>query len=212
MRYRLAIFDFDGTLSDSLVKITGVTNRALSSFGLPERSIDDVRPLVGLPLSEVLGRLSGGREVDALCDRYRELWDNRSPAPLFDGVVEMLDELANADVRLAIATSRKREGLATMLAIHGLGDRFASLVGGGCTEMRKPHPAPVYRVLDQCGVPAQESVVVGDTTYDMEMGSGAGADTCAVTYGAHPLQDLERTGPTHVAHSVGDVMSAIRGR
>ena len=63
MRYRLAIFDFDGTLSDSLAKITGVTNRALSSFGLPERSLEDVRSLVGLPLSEVLGSLGGGREI-----------------------------------------------------------------------------------------------------------------------------------------------------
>ena len=114
MRYRLAIFDFDGTLSDSLEKIAGVANRALDDFGLPARSLDDVRILVGLPLSQIMGQLGGERQVKALCARYRELWDNKDPAPLFDGVVEMLAELQDAGVRLAIATNRSRIGLETI--------------------------------------------------------------------------------------------------
>ena len=211
MRYRLAIFDFDGTLSDSLQKIAGVANCALQDFGLPVRSLDDVRSLVGLPLSQVMGKLGGGREVKALCVRYRELWNNKDPAPLFQGVIEMLAELQDAGVRLAIATNRKREGLETMLALHGVDNRFDFLVGGACTVNRKPHPEPVERVLAHVGVEPGETVVVGDTTFDMAMGSAAGADTCAVTYGAHTRAALVAEAPTHVADTVAEVYGLLCG-
>ena len=211
MRYRLAIFDFDGTLSDSLEKIAGVANRALDDFGLPARSFDEVRTLVGLPLSQIMGQLGGERQVKALCARYRELWDNKDPAPLFDGVVEMLAELQDGGVRLAIATNRNRIGLETILAVHGVGHRFDYLVGGACTVNRKPHPEPVERVLAHVGVEPCEALVVGDTTFDMAMGSAAGADTCAVTYGAHTRAALVAQVPTRVVDTVGELCEFLCG-
>ena len=214
MRYALAIFDFDGTLVDSLPVIARVANGALAAHGLPARSVEDVRPLVGLPLGDVLATLGGLADRDdssALCDTYRELWDDTRPAPLFQGVREMLSRVRDAGTRLAVATSRKREGLSTMLGVHEIAGLFEFLVGGACTVERKPHPAPVHRTLDRLGVTAEESIVIGDTTFDLDMGTAAGTATCAVTWGNHGRTTLVSRNPTFVVSAARQVVDVVCG-
>jgi phosphoglycolate phosphatase len=199
MRYALAIFDFDGTLVDSFETIAGVANRALESLGFPRRRPEEVRPLVGQALATVMERLSGSREdADELCVRYRAFWTETEPAPLFPGMEELLDAAATAGLQLAIATNRLRVGLDDLLRAHGIEERFPFRVGGACVENRKPHPESVLRVAGQAGVDPSRAIVIGDTTLDVAMGRSAGADTCAVTYGAQDEAALAAERPTHV--------------
>ncbi|MHC4958858.1 MAG: HAD family hydrolase [Planctomycetota bacterium] len=199
MRYALAIFDFDGTLVDSFDTIAGVANRALASLGFPERRPEEVRPLVGRALATVMERLSGSAEHAAeLCVRYRAFWDEADPAPLYPGMAEVLEAVASSGVSLAIATNRLRPGLEVLLEAHGLLDRFPHRVGGDCMENRKPHPDAVLHIAERVGIDPARAVVIGDTTLDVAMGHAAGADTCAVTYGASASAELAAERPTHM--------------
>lgn len=212
MRYRLAVFDFDGTLVDSAFPIVAAVNAALGDVGLPARPAAEVLALVGLPLEEVLERLAPGGPVERLARLYREHFDRIAPGrmPLFEGVREALRSLREAGLELAIASGRRREGIEEILESHGLLAEFAAVVGGACTARGKPDPEMLHLVLARLGVAAAEAVMVGDTTWDMRMGRAAGASTCAVTYGSHSLDDLRREDPTHVVHAPRDLPAALR--
>jgi phosphoglycolate phosphatase len=211
MRYRLAVFDFDGTLVDSAFPIVAAANAALADVGLPPRPPPDVLAWVGLPLEEVLEKLAPGGPVERLARLYREHFDRVAPGrmPLFDGVREALRSLRAAGLDLAIASGRRREGIEEILGVHGLLGEFAFVAGGACTARGKPDPEMLHLVLGRLGVAAGDAVMVGDTTWDIRMGRAAGVDTCAVTYGSHSADDLSREDPTHVVHAPRDLPGAL---
>jgi len=218
VRFQLAIFDFDGTLVDSREPIARSANDALAAAGLPERSPAEVHALVGLPLADVLARLAGAPTaavpaslVEQLCTVYRARFGVHAAGrtPLFDGVREMIDRVAARGLRLAIATSRGRASAEAILEDHGLADRFAARLGGGCVERGKPHPEMVERILAQLGVPAAATLLVGDTTFDIEMGRAAGVATCGVTYGSHGAELLRAAGATHVIHRPAELLPLL---
>jgi phosphoglycolate phosphatase len=203
VRYRLAVFDFDGTIADTRTPISLSANRALAELGYPQRSHFDVQQLVGLPLATVLGELAGEEDrVEELCAAYRAAFKEIAPgnSPLFDGIREALAELHEAGTRLAIATSRSRESLEMFLDQHRLREFFDFWAGGHCIERGKPHPEMLELVLARVGCVREESVMIGDTTHDMQMGRAARMDTCAVTYGMHDLERLSASGPTYLVH------------
>ena len=215
MRYRLAVFDFDGTIADTRTPISLAANRALEELGYPARSHAEVQHLVGLPLAEVMGRLAGEDDrVPELCAAYRAAFKEVAPgnSPLFEGIRGVLEEVHAAGARLAIATSRSRESLEMFLAQHRLRDLFSFWAGGQCIEKGKPHPEMLHYVLDRVGVRPTEAVMIGDTTHDMEMGRAARLDTCAVTYGNHDAQRLAASGPTYLVHKTRDIAPVVLSR
>ncbi len=211
MRYRLVVFDFDGTLCDTSWPIVESANAALRAVGRPERSAKEILDQVGLPLDVVLGNLVGpdcpAAEVEALCDAYRARFAEAAVgrSPLFDGVEGALRSLRGAGCALAVATSRSRRSLEEILARHSLAGLFAALRGGGCVRNGKPHPEMLHSIFEETGLGAAESVMVGDTTYDLRMGRAAGAATCGVTWGSHRRDELLAEGPAHLVDAASEL-------
>ncbi len=215
MRYRLVVFDFDGTLCDTSWPIVESANAALRAVGRPERTAKEVLDQVGLPLDVVLGNLVGpdcpAAEVDALCDAYRARFAEAAVgrSPLFDGVEGALRALRGVGCALAVATSRSRRSLEEILVLHSIRDLFGALRGGGCVRNGKPHPEMLHSIFDETGYCAAECVMVGDTTYDLQMGRAAGAATCGVTWGSHRRAELLAEGPQHLVDDAGELRGLV---
>jgi phosphoglycolate phosphatase len=197
--YRLVIFDWDGTLLDSvgsIVECTQVTLAELPVAAVPERTI---RSVLGLGLRETVETLCPGCDEELfqrVLETYRKHWfGGYSTKPvLFAGVTAALDELRAQGYLLAVATAKGRIGLDADLGTTGLAGHFAAT--RTITEApSKPHPGMVLDILDEVGVPAAEALVVGDTTHDLRMAANAGVTGVAVCSGSHPRAELLELEP-----------------
>jgi phosphoglycolate phosphatase len=197
--FRLLVFDWDGTLMDSIgtiVACTQATIRELELGGLPEQTI---RGTIGLGLRETIDILSPGCDDELygrILDCYRTHWHNtyRDMPLLFDGVGEMLRDLAEEGYLLAVATGKSRRGLDYALDQTGLRDLF-QVTRTADEAFSKPHPQMLLYILDELGVPPREAVMIGDTTYDLEMARSARTASVGVCCGGHVREELERFGP-----------------
>jgi phosphoglycolate phosphatase len=210
VRYRAAVFDFDGTLVDTREPILLGLKHALAARGRTPPPDAEILRNVGFGLHEVLARLIGPAEpaeIEAIAADYRVRFDEVAPGRtrLFDGMREALDGLAADGVRFAIATNRTRQSLDPILEEHGLLGLFDVRLSAACVPFPKPHPLMLEQALGMLGVAPDRALMVGDTTVDLRMGRAAGVDTCAVTYGAHTEEELCREGPTHVARSAAEI-------
>ncbi|WP_333712106.1 HAD-IA family hydrolase [Yoonia sp.] len=195
---RLVIFDVDGTLVDSQTEIMAAMAAAYHSEGLtlPERAA--VLSIVGLSLAEAMRRLlpdadSGQhlRMVDAYKDAFVGLRaGHKEMGPLFPGARDAIDRLlARDDTLLAVATGKSRRGLDKVLERHGLTGVFHSEQVAD-DHPSKPHPSMILTALNDTGVAAQRAVMVGDTTFDMDMARAAGIRKIGVPWGYHPAAHL----------------------
>ena len=189
--YELLIFDWDGTLMDSVGGIVACTRATLDELGLPAPPEAEIRGAVGLSIDETVRRLSGGDPDPELGERIRDAYRRhwfatfRDLGVPFAGVDELLAGLEEAGYLLAVATGKGRNGLDRDLAATGLGGRFHAT--RTADEARsKPDPQMVLDLLDELGVPARRALVVGDSLWDLQMAAAAGTAAVAVCTGAHP--------------------------
>lgn len=197
--FRLLVFDWDGTLMDSIgtiVACTQATIRELALGELPERTI---RGTIGLGLKETIDILSPGCDDERygqILECYRKHWHStyRDMPLLFSGAGEMLLELADQGYLLAVATGKSRRGLDYALGQTGLGPLFHATRTAD-EAFSKPHPQMLLEILDDLGVAARDAVMIGDTTYDLEMARSARTASVGVCSGGHGREDLERFGP-----------------
>ena len=199
-----------GTLVDTCAPIMLAVRGALEAWGLEAPPEAEFLHMVGLPLDEIFRRVAvdaDPAQIEQMCALYRQRFQHvvQGRTRLYDGVAETVARLKGAGVRLAIATSRGMPSLVQILENHGLRDAFEFLVSHNCVEQGKPHPEMLQRVLGHFDSDPTDALMVGDTTFDMTMGRAAGTDTCAVTYGLHPAEDLRREGPTHTVDRAGDL-------
>jgi phosphoglycolate phosphatase len=202
-RLRLAVFDCDGTLVDSQHVIVASMHAAFTSERLTLPDAEAVRRLVGLPLAEIVARLASAEDATRharLVEAYRESFFalRQQPdhfEPMFEGCLAALDAIESAGWLLGIATGKTRRGLDAVLASHRLGKRFVTLQTGDLGP-GKPHPAMLERALAETGATAADCVMIGDTTFDMEMARGAGVAGIAVSWGYHPAAELMAAGAT----------------
>lgn len=213
MSLKAILFDFDGTLADTAPGIVLTMRRAFREEGLPEPSEAAVRQTIGLPLQESI-RLLGGLD-DAGAARtaatYRRFFPEceLTHITIFPEVAETLRELVGRGLRLAICTSRGRDSLEDILRIHGLLDCFETFVTASDALPSKPAPDMVLTLLARLGISAPEALVVGDTTFDIEMGARAGCPTCAVTYGNHSADQLASACPTFTISRFSALLSCL---
>ena len=206
-RFKLIIFDWDGTLMDSAATIVASIRAAAIDLGLPPPADARARHVIGLGLHEALRHalpdLPDHRH-DELADRYRHHYLAQDHGlKLFDGVTDLLATLA-PDFHLAIATGKSRLGLDRALATSGLDRRFAaSRCADECRS--KPHPQMVEELMDEFVVGGDDTLVIGDTTHDLHMAMAAGASALAVSYGAHPRRELEAVAPLGCVDSVAEL-------
>jgi len=218
-RLRLAVFDCDGTLVDSQHVIIASMNAAFASEKLAPPDAEAVRRLVGLPLAEIVARLARAEDAAShgrLVDAYRESFFalRQRPEhyePLFEGCLDALATIEGAGWLLGIATGKTRRGLDAVLERHGLGARFVTLQTGDLGP-GKPHPAMLERALAETGVVAADCVMIGDTTFDMEMARSAGVAAIAVAWGYHSLSELLAAGAAAHAESFAELPDLLARR
>jgi len=208
----LVIFDFDGTLADSEDLLTELVLQTLRDKQLsPAIQSRAIGKLIGLPLLQVLSAASGAPagELHEVASHYRHIADSPEVVArfrLFPGVATTLRTLADRGKRLAIATSKSRAITQKILVAVGLDDLVGEVVGGDCVRHGKPHPEAVERLLAQAKCSSRRAAVVGDTTFDVEMGKGAGAITIAATYGMHEREALATKEPDAFIDDIGELI------
>ncbi len=212
MKYRLLVFDFDGTLADSEESIMESLRLVARDLGLSGLDRSSARRGIGLPLQRTIEMGLGldpgqaSEAVELYRKHYNEVAFDRTC--LFPGVKETLD-LLQQDFLLAVASSKSRHGLTAMMRHLGIIDRFCFIAGAQDVQQGKPAPDMVLLALRSMNIPADECLVVGDAVYDIEMGRRASVDTCAVTYGNGSVDELHSCNPTFVIDSFAHVVSLV---
>ncbi|MDX1608727.1 MAG: HAD-IA family hydrolase [Halofilum sp. (in: g-proteobacteria)] len=209
-RYALVVFDWDGTLLDSAGRIVATVREAIAASGLPPRSPEQIRATIGLGLHEAAQALYpelSAAERQRLTGGYREAFvrtAGHAPAEPFAGAAEALARLERAGCLLAIATGKSRSGLRRDLEQAGLDRCFVGTrTVDDCPS--KPHPAMVEELVSDCGVTAADTLVVGDTLFDLEMAANAGVDALGVSWGAHPPERLAQARPRGILQRFEDL-------
>lgn len=213
MAYQLVIFDWDGTVMDSTGRIIACMHKAGADLCLPVLEDDAVREIIGLGLPEALRTLYpgiGDRDLERMRERYAVHFvaAEASPSRLYPGARETLAALRDAGLRLAVATGKSRKGLDRVWASSGLGDSFDASRCADETHS-KPHPAMVAELLTELGVAPERALVVGDTSFDLQMARDAGVDRVAVSYGAHPVDRLMNFHPLAVIDALPQLLPLL---
>jgi phosphoglycolate phosphatase len=210
---KLAIFDCDGTLVDSQHMIMAALHQAYADHRLPVPQRERLLSIIGLSLDRAFVTLGEGIPrfpVASLVARYKDaFFALRQSAdfsePLFPGARETIDALASrVDVMLGIATGKSQRGVAALLHRHGLSDRFR-VIKTADDAPSKPHPGMVIAAMSEVGVAAIDTIMVGDTVFDMEMAHAAGVHAVGVAWGYHPGKALRAAG----AHAVIEEFPAL---
>ncbi|MFD0859751.1 HAD-IA family hydrolase [Roseovarius aquimarinus] len=200
MSLRLVIFDVDGTLVDSQGDIALAMHHAFTELGAPVPETAAIRSIIGLSLDVAMARLAPAltpRDHGALVEAYKRSYMSlraeagaAQSSPLFPGTREMLTALgARDDLLLGVATGKSRRGLDKLIEGHGLEGVFVTHQVAD-HHPSKPHPAMVLAALAEAGVGPADAVMIGDTSYDMEMARAAKVATIGVPWGYHPVADL----------------------
>jgi phosphoglycolate phosphatase len=218
--HRLFVFDCDGTLVDSQHNIVAAMAAAWARHDLPAPAASDVRRLVGLTLEIAIARLLP--EADdvkhrALAATYREIVhglregnaQGTAEEPLFPGIRELINALAAPEIFLGVATGKNLRGLEHTLSVHGLRERFHTLQTADICRS-KPDPEMVLRAMAETGVEAASTVVIGDTSFDMEMARSAGATAIGVAWGYHEAVDLWKAGAQALIAQPADLLVELR--
>jgi phosphoglycolate phosphatase len=197
-------FDFDGTLADTTTAIVNTAFQTLADLGLPPVTRERFVPMIGLPLRQAfIGAGVDAQAADACVLRYRTCFPAHAEfVTLFPAVRDCLEELTRRGLPLAIVSSRGRASLLDLLDRLQIREHFREVLGDEDVVRKKPEPDFLFELEARLRVPPARMLVVGDTSYDIEMGHAAGAPTCAVTYGSHDRARLQLSRPTHQLDSL----------
>lgn len=200
MKYSLIVFDWDGTLYDSAQFIVNNVQEAFREVGLPTPESKVIRSMIGLSFMEALRRAQPGMssfDLERLATVYRHNVSLARPedSSLFPGVKETLLQLKESGYILAIATGKSRAGLNLDLENFKLKDLFFATRCGDET-FSKPHPQMLLDILEKTGCEPSQALMVGDTSYDMELAQNAKVDGVAVSYGVHDEVILREVSST----------------
>lgn len=202
---RLVMFDCDGTLVDSQHVIFAAMNQAFEQHGMAGPDMDAVRRVTGLGLVEAVEVLVPHLDRDAhvtLAQSYRDAFghmrlDPLHTEPLFPGVREALEALSGAGYLLGVATGKSQRGLNSTLNLHGMRDLFVTLQTTDDAPS-KPHPGMLENALRATGARREDTVMIGDTVFDIRMARNAGVHPLGVSWGYHPAGELTDAGARHV--------------
>ena len=212
---KLVIFDCDGTLVDSQHMIVAAMNGAFSALGRPAPAREATLSIVGLSLVEALSTLTAPDDPDvpALIEGYKNAFhalraDPNHTEPLYEGAREAVEWLAARDVALGIATGKSQRGVRIVLGHHGLYDRFATIQTADDAPS-KPHPAMIEQAMAAVGARPGDTVMIGDTTYDIDMAHAAGVAAIGVSWGYHPADALARLKPHAMLTRYAELPAAL---
>ncbi len=202
-RYELLIFDWDGTLVDSIGRIVTSIRRAAESCGLAQRSEQEIRGIIGLAMPQVVGVLYPDLDEESRVVEFQRVYAEHylaleaEPSAFYPGVLEGLERLRAAGCRLAVATGKSRRGLQRVMDGHACHALF-DITRCADETASKPDPLMLNEILAYCRVEPARAVMVGDSLFDLRMAVRARMDAVAVSYGAQPGAVLAGVAPTHM--------------
>lgn len=207
-QFDLIVFDWDGTLMDSTAAIVLCIQAAARDLDLPVPTADDAAHVIGLGLHEAMQSVLPGVDESyypRMAERYRHHYLTQGDdLVLFNGVPEMLQDLARQGYFLAVATGKSRQGLNRAMNQAGLLSAFHAT---RCADetFSKPHPAMLQELTHELGQDMARTVMIGDTSHDLLMAKNAGAVGIGAQYGAHPLEKLNQYQPVFCANNVPEL-------
>lgn len=212
-RFDLIVFDWDGTLMDSAGAIVRAMQAAARDLGLAEPPEARARYVIGLGLGDALRHAIPDLDEAAyprMVERYRHHYlSSDHELELFEGVTAMIEALSERGHLLAVATGKSRLGLNRALGHTGLGAYFhATRCADECFS--KPHPAMLEALMDELGASPERTLMIGDTTHDLQMARNAGTSGVAVSFGAHPVAALEAESPLACVHTPAELARWLR--
>ncbi len=212
-RFDAVLFDLDGTLLDSIELILASYHHTIAHHGLAPQTDEVILEGLGTPLEAQLSRWTDDPSaVPAMIATYRahNLALHDEMVRPYPGVCEVVHSLRARGTRLAVVTSKRRDGTRRGLAALGLEASFDTLVCADDVRNAKPHPEPVELALERLGsVAPDRAVFVGDSTHDMRAGRAAGVRTAAVLWGPFTREALAPTAPDHVVGSAAELASLL---
>ena len=193
---RLIIFDFDGTLGDSQKLITNTMLATIERLNLPMRSREECARTIGLPLKECFSSIipMTDEQAEECAKVYSEIFNEKNvpgAVTVFSGVIETLERLSSQGILMSIASSRSHRTLAKLMDELDLSKYITYLIAADDVVEKKPAAESVLKTLRHFNIEAHETLVVGDTEFDILMGRNAGTHTCGVTYGNGSKESLE---------------------
>ena len=209
--YQLIIFDWDGTIMDSAQKISNCITASARDLNLIEPSDQQAKSVIGLGLLEAMQVLFKGESHEmhkkiVETYKYHFVTADQTEQGLFDGVEQGLAELENAGAVLSVATGKSRAGLDRVLDITGLKHHFITTRCADETRS-KPHPQMLYEILDYTSIDPNKSIMIGDTTYDLDMAVSAKMHGLGAGYGVHSESDLNASNAIEVMQSFNDIIN-----
>ncbi len=206
----LYIFDWDGTLCDSLDKIVRCTQAAARTMGMMEPSEESVKNIIGLSLVPAIQQVFPGiseRDLKQLLTLYSQFFkdEGTEPSKLYPGAQATLESLLDQGHHLAIATGKSRQGLDRVLGALNMDSFFH---GSRCADetASKPNPLMLRELLEEFGLTAAEAVMIGDTEYDMDMARQLDMRRIAVSYGAHEAHRLHPYEPVRCLDNIAELL------
>ena len=217
MTHRLIIFDCDGTLVDSQHLIVAAMEQAFDAAKRPPPPREAILGIVGLSLPEAIWRLSEGEEEETvmkITDGYRDAFgalrqDPKHNEPMYEGAHDAILKLAeNDNIVLGIATGKSRRGVDKLLERFELTPYFSTIQTADDAPS-KPHPGMIERALAETGAQATNTVMIGDTTFDMEMARNAGVKSLGVSWGYHPVHLLNQEEVHGIADDYAQLLHMV---
>lgn len=209
----LVILDFDGTLADTQRLIVSTLKKALLANGWEAADTQACKATIGLPLVKAFEQLypMTKSQAEACAETYRDIFDQDNVpgmVTLFPTVDTTIHSLNQQGVRLSIASSRGKDSLMMFVKDFHF-DEIECIVSANDVKNAKPHPEAVLQTLKKMGVSADETLVVGDAVFDIEMGKAAGVRTCAVTYGNGTLEEMKAAKPDFMIHRFDELLTIV---
>lgn len=217
MTLKLAVFDVDGTLVDSREVIHRAMDRAFSRAGLGGIAYDRVRTIVGLELTEAVLRLAPvdypAERVPELATYYKQAFvemraEDGFSEPLYDGARETVERLADEGWLLGVATGKARRGLDIVFGHHGL-HRFFQTLQTVDHGVGKPHPRMVLDAMAETGAAPEQTIMIGDTSFDMAMARAAKAGALGVSWGFHTTDEIAAGGADEIVHDYAALNASL---
>ena len=212
-KYDLIIFDWDGTIIDSEAHIIQTMQMAIKDEGLISPPQQSIRHIIGLSLSRAIEQLFpeiSSDIIQRIADGYREHFFNEttSASELFDGVSDVIQDLHAHGYYLAVATGKGRHGLDLALKNSGL-EPFFHITRCADETCSKPDPLMLDEILTDLDLESCKAIMVGDTSYDMDMAKNINMDSIAVTYGMHDKKHLENSNPTYFIDAIDQLSQFV---
>ncbi len=212
-KYKLLIFDFDGTLVDSINPIAKGIIQAAECIGAPPCTLEEAKGMIGLSLDQIFRKTAPGFPPEMSKDYYnfytKYFFEIDPSIGYFPGTQEMLDKLKSQGYRLAIATGKHRRGLDRFVKRLNIDKTFDDTI---CVDesASKPDPLMIQMLMDRAGVTKEETLLIGDSEHDGQTANNAGVDFVGVTFGARTREELKAFKPVFIADSFDEILDFLK--